>query len=225
MTISGHSSGHQDSGFLPVLVAAIVMFAVSPAMADSDLGVAALNLLAFAVLLGALRAAGVAGRWLTAAAGLGTFAGLLAVLAAFDLADLGGPRIVLTYGLWIVAPLAVLVRVTRDKSVTMNTIYGAITAYLLFGMLLGFQYLAIEEISSGSFAIPGEPKDDNTSELLYYSLVTQTTLGYGDITPVRAIPRTLSVIQAVIGQMYLVVLMARFVALQIAHANDVEKAS
>lgn len=202
-----------------------MMFVVSPVMADSDTGVAALNVLAFAVLLGALRASGVTERLFRTAAALGAFGAMLGMLAAFDVSDLGGPRVVLTYGLWIVAPIVVLVRVTRDRRVTMNTIYGAITAYFLFGMLMGFQYAAMEEIESSSFAIPGEAKERYTEDFLYYSLVTQTTLGFGDITPVKAIPRTLSVIQAVTGQVYLVVLVARLVALQIAHADDMESAS
>jgi hypothetical protein len=135
-----NSEGHQDLGFLPILVAGIVLFGVSPLLTGSDIGIAALNLLAFAVLLGALRAAKVRGRWFRAAAGLGAFGWLLVAMAAVEISDLGGPRFVLTYGFWVVAPIAVLVRVTRDRVVTANTIYGAITAYILFGMLLGFQY-------------------------------------------------------------------------------------
>ncbi len=215
------TSSHQELGFLPVLVAAVLVFAVSPVLADSDLGLAVLNLLAFPVLLGALRASGVTGRLFRVAAGVGGVAALLAVLdAAAGVEVLSGPGTVVTYGLWGVAPIAVLARVIRDRQVTLNTIYGAVTAYFLFGMLMGFQYAALEEIESGSFAFAGGEKDSYTGDLLYYSLVTQTTLGFGDITPVKAIPRTLSVIHAVVGQVYLVVVVARLVALQLTHTSE-----
>lgn len=217
------ANGHQGPGFLAVLVAALAMFGVSPVLSGSDAGNVALNLFAFAVLVGALWASHVPGRWLRLAALLGGSAWLLTVFAAAGADVLVGPRIIITYALWIAAPIAVLVRVIRDRRITLNTIYGAINAYVLFGLLMGFQYTAIEEIESGSFAIPGNPGDDYTDDLLYYSLVTQTTLGFGDIAPVKAVPRSLSVIQAILGQMYLVVLVARLVAMQVAHAADVEE--
>jgi hypothetical protein len=120
-----------------------------------------------------------------------------------------------------VAPIAVLARVLQDRRVTANTVYGALTAYFLIGLFWGFMYDAIEEIEAGSFAFPGEPHESHTSELLYFSLVTQTTLGFGDITPVRSIPRALAAIQAVLGQMYLVALVARLVAMQLVHSSEV----
>ena len=58
---------------------------------------------------------------------------------------------------------------------------------------------------------------------LYYSFVTLTTLGYGDITPVSASARMLSVVEAIIGQLYIAVLVARMVGLNIVHTRGVSR--
>ncbi len=212
-----------EPGFLPVLVAAVLMFVVSPVLADSDAGLVALNLLAFGVLLAALHASGVRGRPFVLAVGLAAFAWLIVtVQVTTGVAVFLAPRAVIFNGFWIVAPIAVLARVVRDRRVTMNTIYGALTAYFLLALFWGFLYDTIEEIEAGSYAFPGEPQESHTDELLYFSLVAQTTLGFGDITPIKAIPRTLAATQAVIGQVYLVVMVARLVALQVTHARDAD---
>ncbi len=212
-----------ELGFLPVLVASVLMFLVSPVLADSDAGLVALILLAFGVLLGALHAAGVRGRPVMLAVGLAAFAWLIVtVQVTTGVAVFLAPRAVIFNGFWIVAPISVLARVLRDRRVTMNTVYGAVTAYFLLALFWGFLYDTIEEIEAGSFAFSGEPQEGHTDEFLYFSLVTQTTLGFGDITPIKAIPRTLAAIQAVIGQVYLVVLVARLVALQVTHARDAD---
>ncbi len=212
-----------EFGFAPVLVASILMFGVSPVLADSDAGLVALFLLAFGVLLGALHAAGVRGWPLMLAVGLAAFAwSIVTVQVTTGVAVFLAPRAVIFNGFWIVAPIAVLARVVRDRRVTMNTIYGAVTAYFLLALFWGFLYDTIEEIEGGSFAFRGEPQESYTDELLYFSLVTQTTLGFGDITPIKAIPRTLAATQAVIGQVYLVVMVARLVALQVTHARDAD---
>ena len=117
-------------------------------------------------------------------------------------------------------PVAVLARLLRHRRVTLNTVYGALTAYFLIGLAWGFMYDTIQEIDAGSFAFPGPPQESYTDELLYFSLVTQTTLGFGDVTPVQAIPRTMAAVQAVAGQFYLVVLVARLVALQLTQPRE-----
>jgi Na+/H+-dicarboxylate symporter len=61
---------------------------------------------------------------------------------------------------------------------------------------------------------------EHTTTALYFSFVTLTTLGYGDITPVSTAARMLATIQAVIGQMYLTVLVARFVGMHISQAGE-----
>ena len=115
------------------------------------------------------------------------------------------------------------------RVVTAATLSGAISVYLLISMTFTLLYsIALythEEPAFAGLAIePGNP-DAPVRDLTYFSLVTISTLGYGDITPVQPITRTLATLEAVIGQVYLVVLVARFVALQIAHSGDLDRSS
>lgn len=192
------------------------MFVVAPPLSKSAAGLIFLNLLSFTVLLGALRAAGVASGFFTVAAGMAAFAWVMVLVdVTSGLHGFLGPRAIATVGLWIGAPLAVLGHVLRSQRVTLNTVYGALAAYFLIGLLFGFMYDFIEQIDSEAFAFPTNPGAEFSNELVYYSLVTQTTLGFGDIAPMSALARTLTAVQAVVGQIYLVVLVARLVALQL----------
>ncbi len=98
-------------------------------------------------------------------------------------------------------------------------IIGAISLYLLLGLMWGFIYLAIEQLYPGSFNYDFmqtlEIKDPMPA-LMYYSMVTLTTLGYGDITPLSPPARGMATMQAVAGQIYLTVLVARLVGMHIA---------
>ena len=171
------------------------MFLVSPVLADSGAGLVALGLLATATLLAALFASGVRGRLFILAAGLSGIAWMLLVLqVTTEVGVLLAPRALISIGFWIVVPVAVLARLLRHRRVTLNTVYGALTAYFLIGLAWGFMYDTIQEIDAGSFAFPGPPQESYTDELLYFSLVTQTTLGFGDVTPVQAIPRTMAAV-------------------------------
>lgn len=215
-----------EFGFLPVLVAAIGMFVVSPVLSDSDSGSAVLNVLAFGVLISGFRATDVQGWPLRFLVSLGVFGFVMLVLQVLtDGAVFSSIRALSLMGLWVTTIAIVLVRVLGERRVTLNTVFGAVAAYFLIAMLCGFAYSAIEDIDAGSFAFPGPPQEDHTDELLYYSIVTQTTLGFGDITPIKAVPRTLAAVQAVIGQVYLVVLVARLVALQLVQAREADDPS
>lgn len=122
--------------------------------------------------------------------------------------------------LWILfyafAVIALLFHVLSSTDVTIDTLYGAVSIYLLVAVLWGAIYTLIEGLSPGSFFInPGHNIDGlrTWSDFFYYSLVTLTTLGYGDITPVTASARSFSVMEAIIGILYIAVLVARLVGL------------
>ncbi len=98
-------------------------------------------------------------------------------------------------------------------------IIGSISLYLLLGLMWGFIYLAIDQLYPGSFNynfMQTMEVKDPTPALMYYSMVTLTTLGYGDITPLSAPARAMATMQAVAGQIYLTVLVARLVGMHIA---------
>jgi Ion channel len=118
----------------------------------------------------------------------------------------------------IFAALAIVVvllaQVFRAGRVTHVRIQGAIAAYLLLGAAWAHAYHITEILHPRSFALPaGEML--SAIDWIYFSFITLTTVGYGDITPVLPIARTLAVGEALTGQLYLAVMVARLVAMEI----------
>lgn len=111
--------------------------------------------------------------------------------------------------------------VFRENKVTLNVISAAIVVYMLSAIMWAYIFTVLESINSGSFDIPQELLIKNPRQIfIYYSFVTITTLGYGDITPLSSKACSLSFLEAVFGQLYLTVLVARLVGIHIAQAND-----
>ncbi len=108
----------------------------------------------------------------------------------------------------------------REQEVTSNVIYGAIVVYLLIAIMWAFVFSVLESIHPGSFKIGEGQIEAGRPLFIYYSFVTITTLGYGDITPVTAPANSFSFLEAVTGQIYLVVLVARLVGIHIAQSMD-----
>ncbi len=115
----------------------------------------------------------------------------------------------------------ILSHILRQREVTGDMIYGAVCAYLLIGMSWAFAFSLMELLEPGSFvmATPDRASTGNVlPDFFYYSFVTLTTLGYGDITPVNPPARALSTLEAVVGQIYLTVLIARLIGLHISQS-------
>ena len=92
-----------------------------------------------------------------------------------------------------------------------HRIAGAVAVYLLLGLIWTRLYQVVELASPGAFRVPvGE--SPNGASLAYFSFVTLATLGYGDISPVNIVARDLAVLEAIMGQLYLVILISRLVA-------------
>ena len=112
-----------------------------------------------------------------------------------------------------------------ERKVTTNMIYGAVIAYLLAAIAFSFVYELIELLQPGSFS--GVPDGAGPlalgDALLYFSLVSLTTVGYGDIVPVSALARPLAVLEGAFGTLYLAVVIARLVGLHIAAAISGEE--
>jgi hypothetical protein len=111
----------------------------------------------------------------------------------------------------------ILSHIFREREVTADLIMGAVCVYFFIGLMWGFVFSLLEGFQPGSFRF-GQGQAAGLSNFLYYSFVTQTTLGYGDITPITAPARSLSLLEAVIGQLYLAVLIARLVGVHIAQS-------
>ena len=117
--------------------------------------------------------------------------------------------------------IAVLLRgVSRERTVSVDAVAAAICGYLLLGVAFGHAYSLVEVVEPGAFRglEPGAGEDQTFFRLTYFSFVTLTTVGYGDITPSRDTARSLAVVEAVAGQFYLAVLVADLVGKRVAQA-------
>jgi voltage-gated potassium channel Kch len=118
--------------------------------------------------------------------------------------------------LMLVAAL-ILSHVLKAERVSREKIFGALSVYLIFGVVWGLLFMMEDFLVPGSFRY-GEGVRTG-AELMYYSFVTLTTLGYGDIVPVSPSARALATLEALTGQLYLTVLVARLVGLHITHSS------
>jgi len=117
----------------------------------------------------------------------------------------------------MVFALIVLAQVFRSGPITSYRIQGAIVAYLLIGLMWTYGYGMIYELVPGAFRFPeGSTTVGPAHGLAYYSFVTLTTVGYGDITPIHPFARSLTMVEALIGQLYPAVLLARLVSMELA---------
>lgn len=116
-----------------------------------------------------------------------------------------------TFALAVLA-VVVLRMVLRPGTVNRRRLEGAGAAYLLLGLAWVGAYKRVARVDPGAFA---GAIATGANRWICYSLVTLTTMGYGDITPVAPIARSLAVAEAVTGQLYLAILISRRVALEL----------
>jgi hypothetical protein len=111
--------------------------------------------------------------------------------------------------------------ILHSEKVSTDTLYGAVCVFLLLGLLWASIYGFLEYISPGIIFVENNSEAINTltsNEIIYYSYTTLTTLGYGDITSLTAEGRIISVLEAIVGQLFLAFLVARLVAIYTANA-------
>jgi hypothetical protein len=116
--------------------------------------------------------------------------------------------------------IRLLAFIFTESRVTGNIIYAAVIVYLLMGLLWADFYQLLHLLQPGSFDIAGIQSDNPQRVLVYFSYVTLTTLGYGDISPLTGLGGSLAILEAIIGQLYLTVMIARLVGLHIAHSGS-----
>lgn len=108
--------------------------------------------------------------------------------------------------------VVVLAQTLRAGPITFHRVQGAIAAYLLLGVIWAHAYALVAALRSDAFAGPVTPSDGPRA-FFYFSFVTLTTVGYGDVLPVHPVARSLAVLEAVTGPLYLAILIARLVSL------------
>lgn len=196
---------------------ALILFSLGFQMAEPEADwarIAAIFLQGF-TLIAALTVSGVR-RWLVhlaaaiTAIAVASAAGIL--IGSGDL-DLGGGR-VLGLLLVLLAPAAIIVGVVRQarnaQMITIRTMFGVLCVYLLIGTAFAYAYGIISAVDHGGFfeEIPGGDQAD----FLYFSFTTMTTTGFGDLTAAEDLGRSMAITEALIGQIYLVTLVALIVS-------------
>jgi Ion channel len=107
-------------------------------------------------------------------------------------------------------PVVIARALWQRAIVDVQTVLGAVCIYVLLGMMYAFVYAAINGLSSGDFFV--QTSHATTPDFLYFSFITQTTVGYGDFTARGDLGRALSVLEALTGQLYLVTIIAVLVS-------------
>ena len=101
-----------------------------------------------------------------------------------------------------------------------NKIIGAICIYIMIALVWAFGYMLIEEIYPGSLTgLEHTDWHDNMQDVIYFSFVTLTTLGYGDISPVLPVARFMGYMEAMTGQFYIAILVASLIGIRLARPN------
>lgn len=199
------------------LLSALLVFLVVVPLAE-DLGVISTRimrvmmftwLLAFGVW--SLRGFG---RYFPIAIGLAAAGIVLSILTATSPTDSYSLlSLAAAAGFIVIAVWCVGTQVLKSREITADRVVGAVSLYLLFGVFWAIAYSVIEHSNPGSFTGITEPFAQGwSSDWLYFSFVTMTTLGYGDITPISATARTIAYLQAVFGQFYIAILVAGLVS-------------
>jgi voltage-gated potassium channel len=114
--------------------------------------------------------------------------------------------------------IIIVKHIFRQDEVSREILFAAIVVFMLLGLMWSFIFQLIEIFHSDSFNLPQGQDADFHGIFLYYSFVTLTTLGYGDITPITAPARSLSLLEAIAGQMYVAVLIARLMGIHISQS-------
>jgi voltage-gated potassium channel len=112
--------------------------------------------------------------------------------------------------------VSLLRAVIRSEQITHDTIYGSLNVYLLMALAWGSAYLLLETIQPGALSIDAIRHPNHRIDwydCIFYSFVTLTTIGYGDIVPVTDKARSLSILEAVCGVPYVAILVSRLVGL------------
>jgi hypothetical protein len=207
-----------------LLVALLVLLFAYPFLDDSlphRLIAGSLNV---AILVAAAYAASESRGMFSAAALLAAPSFGLQVAHLFIKNAVLGEFLFLTYASFYAFTITHVLRyVLMAGVVTADKIHGAIAGYILMGLLWTSLYLLIDQLQPGSFSYNGEKAIADLlgfPDLLYFSFVTLTTTGYGDIAPVTGHARSLAILEQLAGTFYIAILIARLTGLYQGRRND-----
>ena len=108
--------------------------------------------------------------------------------------------------LLLITPIVVLMRLLLRPKITVDTLAGALSAYLQIGIFFGALYRFVSLVESNQFF--AQTANPAATEFQYFSFITMTTVGYGDLTPATPTGQALAIMEAIIGQVFLVTVVA-----------------
>jgi hypothetical protein len=202
---------HATDRYWVVVAGIVAMFVVGAVLSETVLGRVLQSLMSGFVLFSTYRAAGVSPRRMRVTVVLAVVGALMAMFGSIS----GDGRLqgaaLLVIGLLVGGGPVVLVRRIFERNrVTVDEIAAAFAAYVQIGLFFAFMYAGAAQLgSSPFFASGGSPR---FGDFLYFSIITITTVGYGDLAPVTGVGRSLVMMETLLGQVFLVVLVARLVA-------------
>ena len=202
--------------FLILLKALVIFLVLSPLTDGPDSQGFGLLLLSTLLALTTIYVAGTDRRYYILGVGLASLWAILGWSSLFWIA--AGIQIAADLVFILLSFIALSVAFQRVFSgeveeVDTNLICGGIAVYLLLGITWALSYRVIEQLNPGSFSLAAPNGDPAWSEILYFSYTTLTTLGYGDIVPLKPFARIWAMMETVTGTLYIAILVARLVSL------------
>lgn len=163
-------------------------------------------------------------RWFHTGIGFTTAIVLVAIADNFmDYFGLGYIHLLIMLGFFSLTAWLAIRQVLSADAIYRNRITGAICFYLLLGMIWAMIYLILMSAAPGSFTgVASAEWQENFPHMIYFSFVTLTTLGYGDISPLLPVPRFFVYLEAVVGQFYLAILVASLVGMRFSGGGNNE---
>jgi len=224
-TLSGAGYWSSDRGLSALLVAVIVLeFVILPLEASGRLGLGVLllvDLWTAGVLVAGTSALG----WHRMSKGLvGLTAVMVGALLAVHFTSRAVPltvvealRSALTALFFAGLTALIMAHVLREGPTTRHRILGAVAAYLLIGFVFANVFRLIQVVDGAALqGVQWAPGESNLFGFTYFSLSTLSTLGYGDVLPVSRAARAAASFEALLGQLFLAILIARLVSLEVA---------
>jgi ion channel len=210
--IGSRASRLRASHSYGVVLALIVVSFFFASLAPDDAWTVSVLLLGYAAILAvALWTSGLTGvdfRWRAALVALAALVAVVHLIVGGS--SLYGIVAILTGVLIAAAILVVALGVADQRGVNAQSVQGAVCVYLLFGLLFVFVYGAVAALGHSPFFLDGT--DGDRGLRVYFSFVTLATLGYGDFTPGTDFGRSLAITEAILGQLYLVTVVALLVS-------------
>ena len=159
-------------------------------------------------LVAAVTAAGAHRRFVRIVVIVAAAAFVAALVSVFINSDTNGDGVFFALNALLVAaaPIVIARAIWRRRVIDVQTVLAAICIYVLVGMFAAFLYGAVADLSTSAFF--AQQKTATPADFLYFSFVTLTTVGYGDLTAAKSVGRAFSALEAMVGQLYLVTVVA-----------------